>query len=325
MQHILPILQQHVLIVTFLNLLLTQSGLPLPVIPTLLAAAALTGHNTNLLVKLVVVAVAGAVTGDCFLYFVGRHYGRHILARLCRLSFSPDFCVYRTEIVFAKVGVWGLLFAKFIPGVSAVAVTMAGITKVNLLRFFLFDGLGKLLYVGLLLAIGRLFQAGIVQIMSTIVEFGQAGGVSLVIAVALYVAAKWLRRQLFIRQLRMDRITVEELSRLINDEQDIVLLDVRPKEVRDVGGVIPNAMAAHPADPEFELPDGPLDQEIIVYCDCPNEASAAIAAKHLQKAGYKKIRPLLGGFDAWVEAGHPLQHERTKADELHPHPTSGVY
>ena len=311
MQHILPILQQHMLIVAFLNLLLTQSGLPLPVVPTLLAAAALAGHDTVLLVKLFFVAVAGAVTGDFVLYFVGRHYGRHVLGRLCRLSFSPDFCVHRTEIVFAKVGGWGLLFARFIPGISAVAVTMAGITRMNPLRFFLFDGVGKLLYVSLLLAIGQLFQAGIVQIISTIGKFGQAGGAALVIAVALYIAAKWWRRRLFIRQLRMDRITVDELSRLLNDDRNIVLLDVRPKEVREAGGVIPNAMAAHPADPQFELPDGPLDQEIIVYCDCPNEASAAIAAKHLQKAGYKKIRPLLGGFDAWVEAGQPLQHLKT--------------
>jgi membrane protein DedA with SNARE-associated domain len=80
MQHILPILQQHMLIVAFLNLLLTQSGLPLPVVPTLLAAAALAGHDTVLLVKLFFVAVAGAVTGDFVLYFVGRHYGRHVAA-----------------------------------------------------------------------------------------------------------------------------------------------------------------------------------------------------------------------------------------------------
>jgi rhodanese-related sulfurtransferase len=52
----------------------------------------------------------------------------------------------------------------------------------------------------------------------------------------------------------------------------------------------------------------PHDREIVVYCACPNEASAAIAAKHLKQAGFRKIRPLLGGIDAWVQAGQPLEH-----------------
>ena len=47
--------------------------------------------------------------------------------------------------------------------------------------------------------------------------------------------------------------------------------------------------------------------EIVVYCACPNEASAAFAAKHLKQAGFKKIRPLLGGIDAWVQAGQPVE------------------
>jgi rhodanese-related sulfurtransferase len=44
----------------------------------------------------------------------------------------------------------------------------------------------------------------------------------------------------------------------------------------------------------------------VVYCACPNEASAAIAARHLKRAGFKKIRPLLGGVEAWVGAGQHL-------------------
>jgi rhodanese-related sulfurtransferase len=48
------------------------------------------------------------------------------------------------------------------------------------------------------------------------------------------------------------------------------------------------------------------DVEVVIYCACPNEASAATAAIHLKRAGYRRIRPLLGGVDAWASAGHPL-------------------
>lgn len=49
------------------------------------------------------------------------------------------------------------------------------------------------------------------------------------------------------------------------------------------------------------------DAEIIIYCACPNEASAALAAKHLKDAGFRRIRPLLGGVDAWIDAGYPIE------------------
>ena len=117
---------------------------------------------------------------------------------------------------------------------------------------------------------------------------------------------KWWRRRLFIRQLRMDRITVAELRKLIDDGQEIVILDVRSKEIRAQEGTIPGAVSAHPTDIDPALKSYPREMEIVVYCACPNEESAATAAKHLRRAGFKKIRPLLGGIDAWVQAGHPV-------------------
>eukprot|EP01042_Synura_sphagnicola_P030506 gene30507-39313_t len=50
--------------------------------------------------------------------------------------------------------------------------------------------------------------------------------------------------------------------------------------------------------------DEPVDGEVIVYCACPNEASAAMVAKQLMRRGYRRVRPLSGGIDAWIEAGH---------------------
>ena len=105
----------------------------------------------------------------------------------------------------------------------------------------------------------------------------------------------------------MDRITVAEVRKLIDDGQEVVILDVRPKEIRVQEGTIPGAVSAHPADTDPALKGYARDKEIVVYCACPNEASAATAAKHLKQAGFKKIRPLLGGIDAWVQAGHPLE------------------
>jgi len=110
----------------------------------------------------------------------------------------------------------------------------------------------------------------------------------------------------------MDRITVSELRQFIDDRQELVILDVRPQDVRVQDGIIPGAISAHPADLDPIIKSYPRDAEIIVYCACPNEESAATAAKHLKQAGFKKIRPLLGGIEAWVQAGHPIERIELK-------------
>ena len=79
-------------------------------------------------------------------------------------------------------------------------------------------------------------------------------------------------------------------------------------------GIIPGAIAAHPTELHPIIKNYSRDVEIVVYCACPNEESAATAAKHLKQAGFKKIRPLHGGIEAWVDAGYPIEHARsTKA------------
>ncbi len=325
MQSAIAILEHHILWVVFLNLLLTQAGLPLPVLPSLLTAAAVSGHDPRQIGEVVAAAFAGALLGDLVPYWYGRRFGRRVLSLLCRISFSPDFCVNRTETVFAKVGPWTLVFAKFIPGVSPVSVAMAGITRMKLPLFALLDCVGKLLFVGTGVALGVIFQNAIASVLTTLAEFGKFGIGAVAAALAIYVLGKWGRRRLFIRQLRMDRISVDELHRLIDEGRDVMILDVRPKEVRELDGVIPGAVAAHPADSDPAVDGYPRDLEIVIYCDCPNEASAAIAAKHLKRAGFKKIRPLRGGFDAWIDAGHPLQHEaETEAAMRHADPLPAV-
>jgi rhodanese-related sulfurtransferase len=59
----------------------------------------------------------------------------------------------------------------------------------------------------------------------------------------------------------------------------------------------------------FDLHVGnlPRDRDIVLYCTCPNEASAAQVAKLLMDRGYRRVRPLQGGLDAWVAAGYRIE------------------
>ena len=51
----------------------------------------------------------------------------------------------------------------------------------------------------------------------------------------------------------------------------------------------------------------PRDRDIILYCSCPNEVSSARMALLLHRKGILRVRPLLGGFDAWQEKNYPTE------------------
>jgi rhodanese-related sulfurtransferase len=173
--------------------------------------------------------------------------------------------------------------------------------------FLLLNGIGALLFVSVAVALGWMLQDEITDILLVVANIGKFGVLLLVAALGSYLLARWWRREAFIRQLRADRITVGELRGLIDEGRRPLILDVRPKEIRQREGIIPGAVPARPEDIDTLAMTYSHDLEIVAYCACPNEASAAIAAKHLERAGFKKVRPLLGGIDAWVQAGQPLE------------------
>jgi membrane protein DedA with SNARE-associated domain/rhodanese-related sulfurtransferase len=300
-------IERYGLLVVFLNVLLAEGGVPLPAFPILVTAAALVAQSRHQVPQIILAGVAGSLIADLAWYWSGQRYGRRVLGLLCKMSLSPDFCVRQTETVFLKVGPWSLLFAKFFPGLSTISVAMAGVTRMSLPTFVLLNGIGALLFVSVAVVMGVIFQDAITGILRILAEIGKYGALFVLAVLALYLLARWWRRRAFIRQLRVDRITVDELRVLISEGHKPLILDARPKEIRDREGIIPGARSAHPADIDPLVMTFSHDVEIVVYCACPNEVSAAIAAKHLKQAGIKNIRPLLGGIDAWVKAGQPLE------------------
>ena len=300
------LLERYGLLVVFVNLLLTEGGLPLPAYPTLATAAAMMG-GAGRAPELIATAVGASLIADIAWFWNGRHNGRRILRALCKLSMSPDSCVRQTESLLARFGVWSLLFAKFFPGMTNITVALAGETKTPPALFLLLEAIGALAYVSVPVGLGWLFRDAIADILATMSNLGAIGGLALVVALALYLGVRWWQRHAFIRQLRMDRITIEQLIALIDGGGDPLILDVRPAEVRNQEGIIPGAVPAHPGDAGAALVGYSRDREVVVYCSCPNEASAAVACLHLRRAGFTKIRPLAGGTDAWVKSGRPLQ------------------
>jgi membrane protein DedA with SNARE-associated domain/rhodanese-related sulfurtransferase len=308
MNHLIMLLQQYGLGLIFINVLLLQAGLPVPAYPTLIVAGAYAAMGGSPLWELVAVGVAAAVIADTGWYLAGRRFGTTILRTLCRVSLSPDTCVRQTESIFERFGARSMLFAKFIPGFASVATGLAGAVRMRYSVFVLFDALGAALWVGVAVSIGFLFRNAIDQAMNTLKELGKYGLMLVIAAFIVWVLIKWYRRVMFARQLRMDRVSVDELQALMSDDKVNAIVDVRSPLMQAATGRIPGARSVDIARIAESFKGVPVDGEVIVYCACPNEATAVKVAKSLQNLGYKRIRPLHGGIDAWIGAGFAVEH-----------------
>ena len=308
MSHLIELLQQYGLGLVFLNVLALQAGLPLPAYPTLIVAGALAAAGGTPVYQLVGVGVAGALIADSGWYIAGRKFGMRILGTLCRVSLSQDTCVRQTESIFQRFGPSSMLFAKFVPGFASVATAMAGAIRLSYLKFVAFDAVGATLWVGVGVGLGYLFRDAIGELMAKLSSLGKYGVMLVVAGFALYILVKWYQRYVFTKQLRMDRVTVDELRNLIDEKKVQALVDVRSALTQAATGRIPGARAIDMKKIDEGFKDVPVEGEVIVYCACPNEATAVKVAQKLRKVGFKRIRPLLGGIDAWIEAGHEVEH-----------------
>jgi membrane protein DedA with SNARE-associated domain/rhodanese-related sulfurtransferase len=306
--HLIELLQQYGLGLVFLNVLALQAGLPLPAYPTLIAAGALAAAGGTPVYQLVGVGVVGALIADTGWYSAGRRFGMRILGTLCRVSLSQDTCVRQTESIFQRFGPSSMLFAKFVPGFASVATALAGAIRLNYLKFVAFDAVGAGLWVGVGVGLGYLFRDAIGEVMTQLASLGKYGVMLVVAGFALWILVKWYRRHLFIKQLRMDRVTVEELRNLLDEKKVEALVDVRSALTQAATGRIPGARAIDMKKIDEGFKGVPVEGEVIVYCACPNEATAVKVADKLRKVGFKRIRPLLGGIDAWIEAGYEVEH-----------------
>jgi membrane protein DedA with SNARE-associated domain/rhodanese-related sulfurtransferase len=306
-QQLLFDLAQYGLAIVALNVLLNQIGLPVPVIPTLVLAGALGANGQLPLAAIFLAAVLACLVADCGWYWVGQKYGIRVLKTLCRISLEPDSCVAETQSQFDRWGVNSLVIAKFVPGLATIAPPLAGAMRIGWLRFIGLSSLAAALWVGAALFAGMLFKTQIERLLIRVDQFGSmAFGVALVLLGA-YVGYKWWERRRFYTMLRMARISVAELDQLIQTGSQPLIIDVRSPSARALEPRwIPGAVHISLPDVALHLKDLPKDRDIILYCTCPSEASAARVAKILMNHGFKRVRPLHGGLDAWLAAGHAV-------------------
>ncbi|MHB8519930.1 MAG: DedA family protein/thiosulfate sulfurtransferase GlpE [Limisphaerales bacterium] len=308
MNETLDLLVRHGIAILFAAVFIEQIGIPLPAAPWLLAAGALVGAGKMNWLLALGAAASSSLLADLIWFYLGRNYGNRVLCFLCRISLEPDSCARRTQNLFVRNGMRGLVVAKFIPGLSTLAPPLAGSMGVTVPRFLFFDGLSSVLHGGGFILAGVLFSQQLEQVINALAGLGRSAFGVLAGLVALYFAYRYFQRHRLLRELRIARITVDELHERQEAGENPVILDLRPDvELEQDPSLIRGALHMSMEEVERRQHEIPRDRDVILYCSCPNEVSSARVALALRRNGISRVRPLLGGIDAWRERNYPTE------------------
>ncbi len=290
------------------NVLADQLGLPVPAVPTLIVAGALAGAGQVPAAVVFTGAVLACLVADLLWYAAGRAYGNGVMKMLCRISLTPDSCVSQTHTRFERWGPNALIVAKFVPGLGIIAPPLAGATRMGSTRFIVYSALGAAAWVAAAMLAGLVFRPQIERLLPQLSSLGGTAVVVVLGTLLLYIAYKWWERVRFYSVLRMARISVDELYQLMGTGTAPLIVDVRSVTAVNLDPRrIPGALHIPLHDVAGHLKELPRDREVVAYCTCPNEASAAQVARLLMDSGFKRVRPLHGGLEAWVAAGHDVE------------------
>lgn len=319
MSGIVEFLVRYGYLLLFAWVLVEQLGLPLPSAPLLLAAGALAGTGRMNLAMVLALPMAAVGICDAFWYELGRRRGVKVLQWLCRISLEPDSCVHRTQVRFERNGPWALVVAKFIPGFNTMAPPLAGVSRMPWQRYALFDGLGILFWAGSYIGAGYIFSGQLERVAARLAFLGSGVFALLLSALLLYIGWKYFKRHRFLSDLRIARISPDELHQRMDGGESVVVVDLRHSmEFESEPETIPGAVHMDAADLEEAFEVIPRDREIVLFCSCPNEATAAQMALRLRKLGIIRIRPLAGGLAGWRGRGFPLQKLETGENKSGP-------
>ena len=251
----------------FVGMVIQQLVPPIPGEPILLGIGALAGAGRFSLWLAAPLAVAGSVLGDLVWYEIGRRGGPRVLKWLCRLSIEPDTCIRHRQDTLARRGAGALLIGKVVPGFNGIGQPLAGVLGMPRLQFVAFDLIGATLWMGLYVGLGYVLHDQLAEVAALA---GRLGGWAIMIVAgvfALYLAVKVLRRQLFIRQLRIARINPEELEAKLVAREPVFIVDLRHEvDVQAQPMMIRGAVHIVPIALEQGHATVPHDREVVLYC-----------------------------------------------------------
>ena len=114
-------------------------------------------------------------------------------------------------------------------------------------------------------------------------------------------------------QKEVGEVSAKKLKSLLDEDEDIIVLDVRESEQRAEGSIASNDMNKEQfisitrGNLEWKVDKLIQDKDVIIVTYCRKGGRGALAAQVLKKMGYKNATTLKGGLKEWAKAGYPVK------------------
>lgn len=270
MEEILHLLRQYGYWLIVFGVFLESMGLPIPSAPILITAGAAAHFGILNFPAMILVAFTGMQAGDFLLFLAGRYTGWAILGLVCRLSMSPENCIFKSAESFYKRGRAAIVLSKFFPGMGLMTTPLAGSLNMPPAQFLLFDALGSFLYIVLYSGFGYIFSHLVASVIDGFYSLKKGFIVFLVVGLIFYFFYRIQQYRKFRLYHKGPRIPIAELVEKMKSPdwlKNNLLIDVRshgyydPKARRIKGSIRiePNRILT-------EMHRLPKEKEIYLYC-----------------------------------------------------------
>ena len=303
--HIPAITYPTILIAVFAN----QVCLPVPAVLFLMTAGALVASGSLNLGSVILAGVVGCLMADYAWFIVGRWQGYRVVRALCSFSMNGQHYSVRARRFFARRGLPGLVFAKFVPGLDGLMPPLAGALNVTTTRFLIFDGVGALLWSAGYCLVGYLFADRLDIIAATL---SRVSGILAILlgGVLCYLIGRAWELIRIMRQLRLRVVSPAVLYQNLQTGKKVAVLDLLDVEGQENAKAIPAIPGAARISPtplrSLTKVRVPPDVQIVLYCSSPNQLTSARTALALRRKGISNVWVLQGGLKAWRELGLPV-------------------
>jgi rhodanese-related sulfurtransferase len=114
-------------------------------------------------------------------------------------------------------------------------------------------------------------------------------------------------------QKEVNEISPKKLKSLLDEDEDVIVLDVRESEQRAEGSIPSSDMNQEQfisitrGNLEWKVNKLIQDKEVIIVTYCRKGGRGALAAQVLKKMGYENATTLKGGLKGWAKAGYPIK------------------
>jgi membrane protein DedA with SNARE-associated domain/rhodanese-related sulfurtransferase len=289
----------------FINVLIARLGIPIPAVPLLLfAGVAIVDHRLSFW-HVLGAAVLGALTGDSIWFMAGRIFGRRLIRGLARLSVTVETHIRKARALFVRFGPAIVAVSKFIPGLAIITPPLMGTTRVRPAIFFAWDAIGVTAWATFWLLGGTLFEHHLRMFVVEVRRHGWTAIDALVAFALLYMLYRLIQRWRVQPPLALAHITPERVEAMLRPAMPPVIFDARPEPMRQQEPYRLAHVMNVEANSLEEVHE--VERNTVVYCVCPDHETARTLSQQMRDKGFKRVRAVKGGLDAWERRGYAVE------------------